>query len=121
MIFEDQYGIRHFLEHESYRAYNLTVSSDIKCLVAKINCTGRIYLEPEHPLYITGNQYPFMISSTIELSEGVQLTVKDCFNNLINIHVNCKIQDLPVIGNTILAKVVSIKKGIPELVTEPEF
>ncbi len=121
MILEDQFGIRHFLEHESFKAYNLSVSDNIICLVAKINCTGRIYLEPEHPVYKIGNQYPFIITSAIELSEGVQLTVNDCYNNQIYLNVACKIQELPCISKTILAKVENIKKGIPELIIELEI
>lgn len=115
MILEDQYGIRHFLEQEAYKAYNFTISAYINCLVAKINCTGRIYLEPEHPVYKIGNYYPFLVTSATPEGEGIQLIVKDCFNNMIHLYADSKILGKAGVDQTIIAKVESIKKGIPEL------
>ncbi len=34
-------------------------SADFFCVVDKINCTGKIYLEPLHPNYQIGKKYPF--------------------------------------------------------------
>lgn len=121
MIFEDQFGIRHFIEYEPYKAYNLSISDNVNCLVAKINCTGRIYLEPEHPVYKAGNNYSFEIILIKECTESLQLTVKDCFDNQVNLTVDFNIYGMLSVGKTIPARVESIKKGIPELVNSMEI
>jgi hypothetical protein len=42
---------RHLLPFKLYGNYSFKVGQTIKCRIDKINCTGRIFLEPEHPLY----------------------------------------------------------------------
>jgi len=60
-ILEDPDGMKHFLEEEPYQHYHLKTGSYIRCRVDKINCTGRVFLEPEHPYYKTGAIYHFRI------------------------------------------------------------
>ncbi len=115
MILEDLFGIRHFIEYQPYKAYNLEVSDDIQCLVAKINCTGRIYLEPDHPVYKVGMSYLFNIISVMEQPGGYQFTVNDCFKNEIVLNIEGNLHHLPKVGESISARVESIKKGTPTL------
>jgi hypothetical protein len=42
---------RHLLPCKYYYNYSFKVGQTINCRIDKINCTGRIFLEPEHPLY----------------------------------------------------------------------
>jgi hypothetical protein len=112
MVLEDIYGMRHFLEHECFKSYNLVETSDIECRVEKINCTGRIYLEPVHPFYRLGSEYRFNVSSIIETEEGILLSVHDCFNNMLNIKIT---DQNNLVDKNIVARIESIKKGIPEL------
>lgn len=115
MILEDVNGFKYFVEYEPYKNYELKEASEIVCLIDKINCTGRIFLEPEHPVYKIGENYEFKVSSIIESEEGGLIIVHDCFNNPININ---NFNHLPQIGDerlTISARVEKIRKGIPEL------
>lgn len=115
MVLEDIHGMRHFLEHECYRHYNFSESSGIDCRVEKINCTGRIYLEPVHPVYNLESEYYFSISSIMETEEGNLISVHDCFNNLLNIKIPNSFTREMSVGDQIIARIDSIKKGIPEL------
>jgi hypothetical protein len=53
----DPNGVNHLLDHTIYRNYGFGLDDKIKCRVDKINCTGRIFLEPEHPFYKLGENY----------------------------------------------------------------
>lgn len=44
-----------------YQNYGIEANTWIQCRVDRINCSGRIFLEPEHPFYKTGNTYTFRI------------------------------------------------------------
>ena len=44
-----------------YKHYGIEPGNKINCRIDKINCTGKIFLEPEHPNLINGNRYDFMI------------------------------------------------------------
>jgi hypothetical protein len=117
MILEDHYGIRHFIEHEHYKNYSLSLNSIVNCLVAKINCTGRIYLEPEHPIYKVGEEYHFEVASLIQTEEGVLISVYDCYGNILSFKTETERSEIS--KDQIPARVVDIKKGIPEL-ADPE-
>jgi len=53
-ILEDLYGVKHFIDAEMYANFGIEIGNQVKCKVAKINCTGRIMLEPVHPIYSKG-------------------------------------------------------------------
>lgn len=115
MILEDEEYFKYFLEYEPYKNYNLKVKSDITCIIDKINCTGRIFLEPLHPVYKVGEMYSFIVVSHLDGEDGGMLTVTDCYNN----HVYVSGIRNSVIkydeGSTIIAKVERIRKGLPDL------
>lgn len=115
MVFEDEFGTKYFIEYEPYRNYSLKILSEIKCFVDKINCTGRVFLEPEHPLYVAGESYFFTIKSVFSNEDGLILSVVDCFENLINLETNGNYLPNQDQEGQILAKITQIKKGIPEL------
>lgn len=117
MILEDPYGIRHTVYHAYYSAYSLQIMSYIMCKVEKINCTGRVYLEPQHPVYYTGEKYLFSVYSVLEADEGLIVSLLDCFNNMVRMSVNEDYAGLVNERKQILARIVNIKKGIPELTT----
>ncbi|MFZ4706212.1 MAG: hypothetical protein ACOYMF_09435 [Bacteroidales bacterium] len=48
-ILEDPFKIRHFLLCKNYKDYGVENGQSIACKVDKINCTGRVYLNPNHP------------------------------------------------------------------------
>ena len=47
-VLEDVIGNKHLLPTEFYRNYDIKIKSEIECTVDKVNCIGRIFLEPLH-------------------------------------------------------------------------
>lgn len=117
MVLEDPYKIRHLITYSCYRKYNLRQGSDILCKVDKINCTGRVFLEPEHPYYKTGSSEDFEILR-IEKSQNEEklncIIVQDIFGNEVALEVSASV---PVISlnRRIRCLIEGIKRGIPKL------
>lgn len=61
----DPFGNKHLLPHEYYSHYNLKTGNTYLCKVDKINCLGRIFIEPPHPVFEEGKSYAFKYSKTI--------------------------------------------------------
>lgn len=118
MILEDPYGIRHTIDFEPYKNYGLEVSGTIMCKVDKINCTGRLFLEPQHPCYEEGKTYLFNCNAVIETEEGPLILVSDCYNNPVNIPIANKNHQLKNESGKISAIVTAIHKGKLELSIE---
>ncbi|MCB9000600.1 MAG: hypothetical protein H6537_01315 [Bacteroidales bacterium] len=106
---------RYSLDLEYYVKYNLVVGKKISCRVDKINCTGQVFLEPEHPIYIPGNIYTFKVKSVkSDVLKGIDIiTVVDVFDNNIDIAIPSENTDKKT--SEIQFKVSSIRKGIPIL------
>ena len=58
---------KYLLNSSLYKYYNILKNTTIKCKVDKINCNGRIFLEPEHPYLKEGNKYVFKVDTIEEL------------------------------------------------------
>ena len=54
-MFEDPDGCKHLVTDLHYQKYSFTHNSDYLCWVDKINCKGKIFLEPEHPNHRIGD------------------------------------------------------------------
>lgn len=83
-------GGKFLLPYSPYKQYNIEIGATIKCRVDKISCSGKIYLEPEHPCYMEGSYYDFKLVSTtiIMLSTGDTVDaaiVEDCFFNKVEV------------------------------------
>lgn len=52
---------KYLLKASYYEHYALKVGKTINCSIDKINCSGQIFLEPEHPYYIPGERYDFLL------------------------------------------------------------
>lgn len=61
LVLIDPGGVKHLLEYSPYEAYHLQEKGTVKCRVDKINCTGKIYLEPLHPHYKLNQVYSFKL------------------------------------------------------------
>ena len=102
MVLHGPDGKKYLLALSPYSHYNLKAKTEVTCKVDKINCTGKVFLEPEHPVYKEGEYYSFIIDSLHHSGENHKnditlFTVNDVFGN-------------PVVGNAeILGK--SIKTG----------
>jgi len=87
-VLQDMNGMKHFLAAEFYESYCLKPGDEITCKIDRINCTGRIFLEPKHPRYNEGEIYYFdVINSPNPNNENV-LIVRDILGVLIRIPVN---------------------------------
>lgn len=114
-ILEDPFAYKLMIDASYYQHYNIKPLTNIDCLVDKINCTGKIYLEPLHPFYKKGEIYQF------DVVEQKQET--DIWGNKSNILVlsdifkqttTCKIQNQYLtLPTKINCKIITIKKGFP--------
>lgn len=85
-LLEGPFGTLHLLSGEYYSSYGFRAGETVRCRLDKINCSGRMYLEPEHPYYREGMVYEFEISAHADLmnSEGKPehfLVLNDHFGN----------------------------------------
>lgn len=119
MVLEDPYGIRHMVPYIHYQNYGIEPGTKVNCRVDRINCTGRVYLEPEHPFFVIGEIIEFQVRSVSNLRKGlcdaIVIKVSDVPGNEICCEVinaeNCSIQA----GEIIEFRIVKIKKGKPIL------
>lgn len=62
-------GRRYMLPYRVYESYGLRLNSTVNCRVDKINCSGKIFIEPEHPYYKLGFSYDFDFKEIKEVKE----------------------------------------------------
>lgn len=77
---------RYLLNSSNYENYNLKTGQIIRCKVDKVNCSGRVFLEPEHPFYKAGKKYEFIVTKATEKKDVwgrpvFTAWVKDIFDN----------------------------------------
>jgi hypothetical protein len=114
-ILQDINGLKHFLHGENYIHYNLKSGDEITCKVEKINCTGRVYLEPTHPYYKEAEIYDFELVGFNKNKEENRIIVSDIFGNKIEIRFSGE-SNLQIKDKKLLRCVVkSIRKGVPIL------
>ncbi|MCX6273450.1 MAG: hypothetical protein NTU44_19955 [Bacteroidetes bacterium] len=107
-------GTKHLLPFEPYMAYGFIKGDKILCRVDKINCSGRIFLEPSHPFYKEGDEYEFSvlrneIRTDVFGEKEFDWIVKDVFDNEIFMPIEeAFFQPVP---EKINARVIRIKKG----------
>lgn len=107
-VLVDPNGIKHLIDAEPYDRYSLLRRKEIRCRVDKINCSGKIYLEPEHPVYKIGQPYAFEF---VGLDKGKKLAVctdaLGYFTTLPMDHVPASLKA----GDKIECTVLRIKRG----------
>lgn len=59
IVLEDPFCNRHLLPADQYENHDLKPGRSILCRIDKINCDGKIFIEPEHPWYKVGKIYNF--------------------------------------------------------------
>lgn len=57
LILEDAKGYRFLQDYKPYAGYGLKPGTKITCRVDKVNCNGKIFLEPAHPWFEEGKYY----------------------------------------------------------------
>ncbi len=114
-ILTNPFGGKHLLKAIHYAHYNLKIDQEINCKIDKINCSGKIYLEPENPLYKEGKEYNFEFIKIIDHINSVgenekAAVVKDQFGE----EIICSLpKDCQLSSNikNLQCKVLRIKKG----------
>ena len=115
MILEDPYNQKHFIEAGLYAGYDMKAGQLIECRVDKINCTGRVFLEPLHPYYSAGNNYDFRIVQ-VGFSEGKKILVlEDVFQNQLELLYPPENSVRYFPGKMLRCKIIRIRKGKPEV------
>lgn len=119
-VLQDINGLKHFLPAENYKSYGFKTGDEITCKIDKINCTGRIYLEPKHPCYREGENYYFdVLNDAIPHQKDVWI-LRDILGNNIEVTVNSIINIDIKEEKKVRCIVKSIKKGRPILDIYPK-
>ncbi|MBS4012754.1 MAG: hypothetical protein KGZ97_03185 [Bacteroidetes bacterium] len=71
-IMSDPNGYKVLLPTELYSSYGFVPGQEVKCRVDKINCNGKVFVEPEHPVYKENEQYDFDV-----LESGIRKNILD--------------------------------------------
>jgi len=111
-LFRSNQGDKFLLDKSQYSNYTFELGKTITARIDRINCSGRIFIEPEHPVYKDLQAYDFEILKRVSVSEKeADIIVKDCFGNDVPVKV------LPFKTNTerITLGVAFVRKGIPIL------
>ncbi len=114
-LLEDSSGTKHLLSYEHYKDYGFLKGREVRLRLDKINCSGKLFLEPEHPVYKEGDSYDFFFIRTEERenifgeTELVWL-VLDAFNHEIAIPMTIDAPEAKE-GEPIRCRVSRIKKG----------
>lgn len=120
-ILKDINGLKHFMPAEYYKNYGFTTGDEIVCKIDKINCTGRIFLEPEHPFYKIGEVYNFAVISCTGIGNEIALFVREKSGNSIEVPICFSDFNSVNEENKVNCIVKSIKKGMPILEIHPKF
>lgn len=114
-VLQDSNGLKHFMPAENYESYGFTIGSEITCKIDRINCTGRIFLEPKHPNYIEGESYYFEVISFLNSDSEKTLLIREISGNSVEVpvynNINLEINN----ENMVRCIVKTIKKGVPML------
>ncbi len=63
-VMQDPMGYKILIPKAHYEDYGFKKGMLVNCRVDKVNCNGKVFLEPEHPHYVEGNIYPFKVLDT---------------------------------------------------------
>ncbi|MFW5793050.1 MAG: hypothetical protein ACOCWC_02105 [Bacteroidota bacterium] len=71
-VLTDTKGYKILMPADFYKEYGFETGQIINCRVDKINCNGRIFLEPQHPVYEEGKIYVFDV-----IDSGIRKNILD--------------------------------------------
>ncbi len=108
----DSYGNEHAIPKDYYVNFNLRVGEYFNGTIVRFSSKGFFYIEPNHPIYKVGNSYKFEIFNRIKENKRMNYFLLDCFGDIIKIQEQ---NDRLKIGDTIVGKVLTLRKGKPSL------
>jgi|YNPMSStandDraft_1061717.scaffolds.fasta_scaffold00154_31 hypothetical protein len=115
-VLEDEWNRKYLLPQKYYTNYPIKVGKNIICYVNKINCNGKIFLEPQHPIYKINETDYFTLT---KLEQRIKHKTKEPYYvvlaenektkkaAVIN-YTKTEISKLPYIQ---LCKIIKFKKG----------
>jgi hypothetical protein len=65
-ILRDEWERKYLLPQIYYTTYNIKEGMNIICNVNKINCNGKVFLEPQHPIYKVNDVDTFTLKKLVE-------------------------------------------------------
>ncbi len=113
----DPKGYKILMPAGYYEDYGFQINQIINCRVDKINCNGRVFLEPEHPFYKENENYEFDvveagIRKNILDEDEVYFIVKDKLNKSRTVVCSGGFDLKNFDSDKILCQVERIKKGM---------
>lgn len=120
-ILRDINGLKHFMPSGFYKEFAFQIGNDILCRIDKINCTGRIFLEPRHPFYQEGEIYHFSLANSSDRENETVINVLDVFENCIEVPVYGNLKSWLSETNKVRCYIKSIRKGVPILELVPKI
>jgi hypothetical protein len=72
-VMREPFGYKLLMPKTYYVRYGFDIGQQVICRIDKINCIGRVFLEPRHPYYCEGEIYNFdvvRIEKTSEISQN---------------------------------------------------
>jgi len=115
-ILEDSQGNRFSVKKKFFAKYRFKSGSQINCRVDGYNDDGGIFLEPEHPHYIIGNEYAFEIADKLEYcfkdgSRQKYLVLKDIFGEEIKMALKEESANQWADFSSVLCRIIQIRKS----------
>lgn len=106
---------KYLLAEQFYENYHLKVGQTIQCTIDKINCSGKIFLEPDHPYYKIGERYDFLVLRLAEQENFIGKTqIIAWVRDLHGLEWSCPIdksEDIEPGYSYLACRVDRIKKG----------
>ena len=110
----DSHGEKHLLPVCYYKDYPIIINQYYNCHVDKINCQGRIFLEPVHPYYKIGRTYIFISVEIVSLKSkkrNENLYFKVSGESGGYAFLRKKESDDFEVNKSLTCKVIKLKKG----------
>lgn len=117
-----EYDKKYLMPTINYIEYQIKIGEKIKCTIDRINCNGKVFLEPECPLYKIGDKDIFTIKEREERTTHKTFDkyyINRALNNITTnaIIVSKENYDTYSQGEKWLCEIIKIKKG--ELYLKP--
>lgn len=112
LVLEDEKGYRFLQDYCPYANYGLKPGLKIICKIDKINCNGKVFLEPQHPWFEEGRNYVLPI---VHRNNYGLFTVIEVVDPGGNPHILFLATD--TVKSNIECSIIAIRKG--QVILEP--
>lgn len=113
-VMASETGTRYMVRADYYRHYQLRTGMQLRCRVDKVNCSGKVYLEPDHPFCKPGDVLPCEVVSSVFITNSLGreerlLLLNDPWGNPC--HVRIGHRSSQPMARVVNVRVERIKKG----------